>query len=179
MRVHTGRCFTSGSRDYAGSKDDACDARHSARKVQIARCSATTSKNCKISFLSCFVMSVNFPFFPTSSRTFIRFLTDKGNILGCLLVVFFHFRLSSFPLRAFVRGFSELHTRLSRVLLTQTKGRCCIGGKVVIFISRRARRAFSTVVCLLKIYHLGLRFGLKKVTYHQEKATNGKTFFDK
>ena len=44
------RCSTSGSRNYADSKDNACDARHGARKVQIARCSASTSKNCKISF---------------------------------------------------------------------------------------------------------------------------------
>ena len=57
------RCSTSGTRDYADSKNNACDARHGARKVQIARCSASTSKNCKISFLSCFVMPVNFPFF--------------------------------------------------------------------------------------------------------------------
>ena len=49
------RCSTSGSRDCADSKDDACDARHSARKVQIARCSASTSKNCKYPF-SLFVL---------------------------------------------------------------------------------------------------------------------------
>ena len=57
------RCSNSGSRDCADSKDKACDARHGARVVQIARCSASTSKNCKISFLSCFEMPVNFPFF--------------------------------------------------------------------------------------------------------------------
>ena len=44
------RCSTSGSRDYADSKDKACDARHGARVVQIARCSASTSKKCKIAF---------------------------------------------------------------------------------------------------------------------------------
>ena len=38
------RCSTSGSRDYADSNDSACDARHGARVVQIARCSASTSK---------------------------------------------------------------------------------------------------------------------------------------
>ena len=45
------RCSTSGSRDYADSNDNACDARHGALVVQIARCSASTSKNCKLSLL--------------------------------------------------------------------------------------------------------------------------------
>ena len=49
------RCSTSGSMEYAGSKDEACDARHDARVVQIACCSASTSKNCKISF--CYLVS--------------------------------------------------------------------------------------------------------------------------
>ena len=44
------RCSASRSRNYAESKDDACDAKNGARKVQIARCSASKSKNCKISF---------------------------------------------------------------------------------------------------------------------------------
>ena len=38
------RCSPSGSRDYADSKAKACDAMHGARVVQIARCSAITSK---------------------------------------------------------------------------------------------------------------------------------------
>ena len=61
------RCSTSGTRDCADSKDDACDARHSARKVQIARCSASTSKNCKISF-----------FYPVSWITFAPFRIKKS-----------------------------------------------------------------------------------------------------
>ena len=48
------RCSTSGNMDYADSKDNACDARHGAWKVQKARCSASTSKNWKISFFILF-----------------------------------------------------------------------------------------------------------------------------
>ena len=43
-RVALARCSNSGSRDYADSKEKACDARHGARVVQIARGSASTSK---------------------------------------------------------------------------------------------------------------------------------------
>ena len=39
-----GHVSTSGSRDYADSKVQACDAKHGARVVQIARCPASTSK---------------------------------------------------------------------------------------------------------------------------------------
>ena len=46
------RCSNSGSVDCADAKDKACDARHGARVVQIARCSASTS--CKISFFILF-----------------------------------------------------------------------------------------------------------------------------
>ena len=42
------RCSNSGSKDYADSKDKACDARPGARVVQIALCSASTSKNCEV-----------------------------------------------------------------------------------------------------------------------------------
>ena len=45
-------CSNSGSKECADSKDKACDARHGVRGVQIARCSASTSKNCKISFFT-------------------------------------------------------------------------------------------------------------------------------
>ena len=79
------RCSPSGSRDYADSKDKACDARHGARVVQIARCSASTSKNCKISFFILFRESLrtrNFQFqerqpaaAPAAGRTL-------GNVLG-------------------------------------------------------------------------------------------------
>ena len=44
---------------------EACNARHGARVVEKALCSASTSKNCKISFCSCFVMAV-FPFSSTN-----------------------------------------------------------------------------------------------------------------
>ncbi len=48
------RWSTSGSREYADSKDNACDARHGAQVVQIARCSESTSKKCKIAFFILF-----------------------------------------------------------------------------------------------------------------------------
>ena len=56
------RCSTSGCRDYADSKDNACDARHGARVVQKARCSEVRVRTAKSPFLSCFVNLVNFPF---------------------------------------------------------------------------------------------------------------------
>ena len=56
------RCANSGSRDYADSKDKACDARHGALVVQIVLSLQVRVRTAKYPFLSCFVRHVNFPF---------------------------------------------------------------------------------------------------------------------
>ena len=44
------RCSTSGSRDYADSKDNACDARHGAQVMQKACCSEVRGRTAKSPF---------------------------------------------------------------------------------------------------------------------------------
>ena len=53
-RVALARCSNSGSRDYADSKEKACDARHGARVVQIALCSASTRNRSAFKILAKF-----------------------------------------------------------------------------------------------------------------------------
>ena len=78
------RCSTSGSRNYADSKDNACDARHGARVVQIARCSEVRVRTAKSPFLSCFVSPVNFPFFSPKNSYEQELLSMQKSIITLL-----------------------------------------------------------------------------------------------